>query len=274
MATKTYIYNESCFDTLDKMAEKNYKINMVLTSPPYNTARTCKTERSIKNLENRYDVHFDNMTDEEYHDWTKTLFDKIDKVLEKDGVILYNISYGSENPNAMWVALEGIRKSNFMIADTIIWKKSSALPNNVSHNKLTRITEFVFVICRKDEFKTFQCNKKVKTISEKTGQKFYENVFNFIEAPNNDGPCPLNKATYSSELVYKLLNLYANPTDKIYDPFFGTGTNAIGCMKYNEGVNDIVCIGSEISEGQVQFAKDRIKTYKEEHTFFDDSITL
>lgn len=87
-------------------------------------------------------------------------------------------------------------------------EKRSALPNNVG-NKLTRITEFVFVICRKDEYKTFNINKKVKSVRQDTGQKYYENMYNFIEAPNNDGACKLNKATYSSELCLQLLEMYA-----------------------------------------------------------------
>ena len=163
----------------------------------------------------------------------------------------------------MWVALEAIRKTNFMIADTIVWKKKSALPNNTSSNKLTRITEFVFVICRKNEFKTFQANKKV-TSENARGQKYYENVFNFIEAPNNDGPCKLNKATYSSELVLQLLNMYAHDNDVVYDPFVGTGTTMIGCMKYNNGENSLTCIGSELSNAQIDFAKERINNFKKE----------
>ena len=262
--TKNYFYNENCFDTLKKMVERDYKVNVILSSPPYNTARGVNTERAREILNQRYDIHFDNMTDEEYHDWTKNLFDEFDKVLNTNGVILYNISYGSENPNAMWVALEAIRKTNFMIADTIVWKKKSALPNNTSSNKLTRITEFVFVICRKNEFKTFQANKKV-TSENVRGQKYYENVFNFIEAPNNDGPCKLNKATYSSELVLQLLNMYAHNDDVVYDPFVGTGTTMIGCMKYNDGENNLTCIGSELSAAQIEFAKERINNYKNEN---------
>ena len=99
--TKNYFYNENCFDTLKKMVERDYKVNVILTSPPYNTARCVNTERAREILNQRYDIHFDNMTDEEYHDWTKNLFDEFDKVLNTNGVILYNISYGSENPNAM-----------------------------------------------------------------------------------------------------------------------------------------------------------------------------
>lgn len=156
-----------------------------------------------------------------------------------------------------------------MIADTIIWKKSSALPNNTSSNKLTRIVEYVFVICRKNEFDTFQANKAIKSVSSR-GQKYYENIFNFIEAPNNDGPCKLNKATYSSDLVLSLLNIYARSNDVVYDPFMGTGTTVIGCLKYNDRNNDIECIGSELSEGQIEFAENRIGEFKakKEETLF------
>lgn len=255
---KAYFYNENCFNTMDRMSIKNYKVDIILTSPPYNTARTGKTERSINNYENRYDIHLDNMTDEEYGEWTADLFRKFDTILSPNGVILYNISYGSENPNSMWLAVSSlITKTNFMIADTIIWKKKSALPNNVSHNKLTRITEFVFVICRKTEFKTFNANKKVKSVSS-TGQKYYENEFNFIEAPNNDEACKLNKATYSSELCLKLLDIYANTKSIVYDPFMGTGTTAVACKKFNNMENEMVCIGSELSEAQINYSKERI----------------
>ena len=144
-----------------------------------------------------------------------------------------------------------------MILVSIIWKKKSALPNNVSHNKLTRITEFVFVICRKDEFKTFRANKKV-TKESKTGQKYYENIFNFIEAPNNDGANSLNKATYSSDLCLQLLNIYANENTIVYDPFMGTGTTGIACEKFCRE-KTMVCIGSELSDKQVEFSKNRLK---------------
>lgn len=63
--TKNYFYNENCFDTLKKMVERDYKVNVILTSPPYNTARCVNTERAREILNQRYDIHFDNMTDEE-----------------------------------------------------------------------------------------------------------------------------------------------------------------------------------------------------------------
>ena len=172
---------------------------------------------------------------------------------------MYNLNYGNDGDFSTCDKLldtvnRVTRYTNFMIADIIVWKKNSALPNNVSANKLTRIWEFVFVFCRKDESKTFKSNKQIKSVS-KTGQKYYTNMYNFIEAPNNDGSCNLNKATYSSDLVLQLLNMYCGDKSAVvYDPFMGTGTTAVACVKY--GVN---YIGSELSENQCEYANNRVK---------------
>ena len=73
----------------------------------------------------------------------------------------------------------------------------------------------------------------------------------------------MNKATYSSELCYKLLEIYAKPNYVVYDPFMGTGTTAIACEKYNEG-NGMICVGSELSEAQVKYSKERLAEYRKE----------
>ena len=150
------------------------------------------------------------------------------------------------------VVADIIRKSEFTLADIIVWKKKSATPNNVSHNKMTRIIEYVYVFCRKDEFHTFNCNKR-ELSKRDTGQSIYENVFNFINAKNNDNSTDLNKATFSTELVRKLNNTYAKPNSVIYDPFMGTGTTAIACL-----VDGHKYIGSEISKEQCDYAEKRI----------------
>ena len=256
------IFAEDCFITMNNMIEKNIKVNNIITSPFYNTGRGSKchkTQKSRDNYEGRYDVHLDNMTDDEYIEFTLKLFDNFDKILEKNGCILYNMNYGSENTHLMWLVIaEIIRKTNFTIADDIIWKKKSALPNNTSSNKLTRIVEHVFVFCRKSEFKTFEANKEVTSI-RKTGQKMYANYFNFIEAKNNDGSNKLNKATYSTELILKLMEIYVKKGSLVYDPFSGTCTTQNACLIY--GCN---YIGSELSEAQVKFGLERLENTKKE----------
>lgn len=87
-------------------------------------------------MEGRYDVHLDTMTQNEYCDWCIDLFNQFDKVLNENGVILWNVSYGSdgtvntESIGLIWLAIADIiRNTSFTVADRIIWKKNSALPN-------------------------------------------------------------------------------------------------------------------------------------------------
>lgn len=256
-------FNEDCFATMEKLNKFNHKVDLVLTSPPYNTGRPSTSERSRENYEGKYDVHLDTMTQNDYCNWCVNLFNEFDKILNNNGIILWNVSYGSdgsvntESVGLMWLAIADIiRNTPFTVADRIIWKKSSALPNNVSPNKLTRIVEDVFVFCRKSEYKTFNCNKEVSSIG-KNGQTFYKNYFNFVEAKNNDGSCKLNKATYSTDLCKQLLNIYAKPNMTVYDPFMGSGTTAIACEELQ-----LNCFGSEISEAQVEYSIERLKNFR------------
>ena len=255
------IYNEDCNSTLQKM--DNHFIDIVLTSPPYNTGRPTTSDRGRENHEGRYDVHMDTVPTQEFIDWIITLFNQFDRVLKPNGCVLWNMSYASDesvntdNNDMLWLVIADIiKRTNFTVVDNITWKKNSALPNNVSKNKLTRICEPVFVFSRKDERMTFTANKKVSSVG-KNGQTFYTPVENFIQARNNDENCPLNKATYSSDLCEQLLNIYAKPGSVVYDPFMGSGTTAVACKRLGHSY-----IGSEISANQVSWAEERISGTK------------
>lgn len=236
------LYNGDCLDVMSRLTEK---VNVILTSPPYNTQR---------NLSDRaYDEYRDSIDNDEYLNFIKKTFDLYDSVLEKNGVILYNLSYGSENPMVMFDLLNMVNsKTKFMIADVITWKKSTAMPNSMSPNKLTRVCEFVYVICRKSEYKTFQSNKPITSVRP-NGQKMYGNVHNLIEARNNDGSNPLNKCTFSSELVIELLKRYMRDGDTVLDNFNGTGTTSVGVTRYGGRF-----IGIELSTEQHKYACERL----------------
>lgn len=276
------IYNEDCRETMQRMPAN--KCDVILTSPFYNT--TTKKRRDGATLENtrtregqynyiRYDKFADNMTNDEYNEFTANLFRQFGKILKPDGVVLYNLNYGSANTVGMFLAInEVITKTEFTIADVIVWEKSNALPNSTSPNKLTRMYEFVFVCCRKDELKTFHSNKRCtqkRFAVNGSGQPIYENITNIIKAPNNNGPCPYNKATYSEELCEALLNIYCPTGGVVYDPFMGSGTTAAACKKMG-----LHWIGSEISANQVDWANKRLgrTTRKDEPSAGSAQLTI
>lgn len=250
------VYNEDCKKTMSEHIDEK-SIDIILTSPPYNTARTnCDFFNDSKKgrYTTRYVAFNDMKTAEEYSRWTIDIFNDFNKILKKNGVVLYNLSYGKHTHESFHLLIADIiRNTNFTVADIITWKKKNAVPNTASPNKLTRICEYIYVFVRKNEYNTFNCNKKVVSHSKGTGQKNYENVYNFIEAKNNDGVCKIHKATYSSELCEKLLNIYGKEGYIVYDPFIGTGTTAIAATNLG-----MTCIGSEIYEDYVKIAKQRL----------------
>ncbi len=251
------IYNEDCIVTMTDHIEER-SIDIILTSPPYNTARTnCDFHNDSK--KGRYTVRYvdfnDHKTPDEYINWTIDVFNGFDRILKKNGVVLYNMSYG-KNTHDYYLKLLGdiVTKTNFTMADIFCWEKPTAVPNTASPNKMTRIWEPVYVFVRKGEYDTFRCNKKVVSRSKGTNQKNYENVYNIVRAKNNDGSCKIHKATYSTDLCEQLLKIYGKAGNIIYDPFIGTGTTALAAI--NLGME---CIGSEIYDEYVKIAKERLK---------------
>ena len=255
-----YIKCGDCLKLMNELPDKC--IDVVFTSPPYNTGRKTNSEKARENHWGRYDIYLDSRTNEQYIDWCCELFEEFDRLLQSNGVVCWNVSYGTDsqqnNQGLVWLVIaEIIKQTNFTVVDKIIWKKKSALPNNVSPNKLTRICEDVFIFARKTELKTFNCNKEVLS-KRSTGQKNYANIYNFVEAKNNDGSCPLNKATFSSEFAEKILSIYA-PLDWqedciVLDPFNGTGTTGVACKRLG-----ISYIGFELSKEQCKWSVKRIK---------------
>ena len=242
------IYNESNLITMSKIADAF--VDGIITSPPYNLT----TKRKDVYYNNGYsDIY--NLTEEEYINLRISEFKEFERILKDDGVILYNISYHNENPILPLLLITEIHKqTNLTIADMISWKKGNSIPFQTSPTKLSRLVEQIYVIVKKDKLHTFKTNKEISKINEKTGQKFYKNYTNFVEAKNNDGiKCEL-KASYSTDLVSKLIDIYFPKNSLIFDPFLGIGTTAVACKQ-----NGLNYIGSEINEEFYKIGQNRLK---------------
>lgn len=99
------IYNMDCLEGM-KMMEDN-SVDIILSSPPYNTARNGN-ERAIKNYERRYDVYMEKRSNQEYQEWMIKIFEQFNRLLKENGCILWNMSYGGENPMLMYDTLNSV----------------------------------------------------------------------------------------------------------------------------------------------------------------------
>lgn len=242
------IFNEDNIITMGNINDGS--ISGVITSPPYNI--TGKRKDTYYN--NGYSDK-DGLPEEEYLEVRLREFKEFSRIMEDTGVICYNLSYHNENPILPTLLMTKIhQETDLTLADMITWKKSTALPFQTSPTKLSRICEQVYVIVKKKHLHDFKTNKKISKVNSKTGQKFYKNYVNLVEAKNNDGIKTKLKATYSEDLVTKLINIYFPEGSLIYDPFMGIGTTAKACIKTKRRF-----IGSELDKEHFETSQKQIK---------------
>jgi len=239
-----------CGDTVKTMEKiDDNSINLILTSPPYLA--------SIRKDNHKYpgasDQIKDNQTITDYLEWMMEIFVQYERILKKDGVLAFNFSYTTFNPSLPYDLINEVFKhTGFRIYDTIAWKKKSAMPVSGHPNRVTRIVEMVYIFAKTP---TFTANKSISTIS-KTGQKYFNNYYNFLEAKNNDGKVDGHEATFSSEFAKFFIDLYSKEGDIVLDNFSGTGTTACTAKRMNRRY-----IGIDLVEKYCEYAKNRISNF-------------
>ena len=241
-----------CGDTVETMKKiKDKSINLILTSPPYLA--------SIRKDNHKYpgakDLIKDNQPVKEYISWLIEVFKQYERILTDEGVIVFNYSYTTFNPSLPYMLInEVFENTSLEIYDTASWKKKSCVPLSGHPNRMTRIVEMVYIFAKTPNFTT---NKIVCSVS-KTGQKYFNTYYNFIEAKNNDGKVEGHEATFSTEFANYFIDLYSKPNDIVLDNFSGTGTTPYAASKMGRQY-----IGIDLVEDYCDYAKERLsKLYK------------
>ena len=111
------IFNEDCIVTMERMINEGFKVDSILTSPPYNMT----SRKGGHSDTGRYDVYKDWKTEEEYIDWMVTIFNNFDKILNTNRAVLFNFSYSIENPSLPYkLVVELEKRTPFKVIDTMI----------------------------------------------------------------------------------------------------------------------------------------------------------
>lgn len=244
------VYNESCFNTMDKMPE-NF-IDLIVTSPPYNEGK-------------KYDKHIDKMKLEEWFEFIEKFLINSRRILKDDGRICINLAESGRSPliPKPHIVSHKMYDMGFLLRGHIIWIKpgyngcawgSWQSPSNPT---VTDNSEYIIVAS----------NKKLKKIGKKenidiTRDEFKEWITgHWVISPSSSKKHP---CVFPKELVKRCIKLYSYKGDTVYDPFMGIGTTAVVCEEFGRNF-----IGSEISEEYSNEAKNSIRKekYKIESVF-------
>jgi len=248
------IFNEDCLVTIDKMKQQSLKINCIITSPPYNVdlGKTSKTS---------YSLYKDNKEHQEYIKWLSNIFDKCYDILEDGGRLCINIgdSKNGAIPTHSDIIQSLVNNGRYIMHSIIIWDKKHTNARTcwgswLSPSCPSYPTPFEYILIFSKN------NRKLswKGETDLTKEEFIENAYGiWTFSPEKSAKKIGHPAPFPIELPKRLIKMNTYVNDIVYDPFMGSGSTALACIK-----TDRRFIGSEIDPKYVKIAEERIDLVK------------
>lgn len=244
-------------------------VDLVVTSPPYADKR--------KRVYNTIPA-------EKYVEWFLPITGELKRILKEDGSFILNIKEKAENGERHTYVLELIlemKKQGWLWVEEYIWHKKNCYPGKWP-NRFRDAWERCLHFTKQKRFKMFQesvmtpigdwVEERLKNMSERDKMRFEsrsksgfgKNISNWLK---RDKVYPSNvlylatecsnknhSATFPVALPSWFIKLFTEEGDIVLDPFIGSGTTAIACLKLNRKY-----IGIEIKEEYYKLAIERIK---------------
>jgi DNA modification methylase len=205
--------DSTSIDAVDKLMD-GASADFCFTSPPYNSAigKGHKADR-LGGTGFYSGGYKDNRTSDEYVQFNADIIATLATVAADNFTCCYNINYNKNSPSE-YIDVIHAAKQSLPLVETIVWEKAMAV--SLQGDNLTRIYEFVFVLCK----------GKFKINKNRT-----ECLRNLWKISNIGANHESHKACFPLALVEKGIESFCPHGGKIIEPFGGTGTTAIAAEK-------------------------------------------
>lgn len=237
------IYCENCLDTMARMEDNS--VDFVITSPPYNVGRNNMVEA-------KYDSKgTDTISESEYTQFLIGAVRELTRVSKY--YVFFNIQMLSANKYSI---IDLLFYCKDVFKERFVWDKSQVAPAiepGVLNSKFEDV--YVFTKLNPHKRKFDRCNFP---------QGRLNNVINGNNNSSNESS-EKHRAGFPIYFPTFFIKHFTNEGEIIYDPFMGSGTTALACIKTNRNF-----IGSEISQTYVDLARKRIdQALRQEKLEFD-----
>jgi len=220
-----------CIDVMQTLIKDNVRVDLTLTSPPYDKARSYGNT-----LEWNFDI---------FKQCANLLYD----ITKDGGVVIWvvndSVINGSESGTSFKQALY-FKEIGFNLHDTMIYQKLNYIP--LTHNRYEQSFEYMFCLS-KGKPKTFNpikipCKNAGKIESYGSGRralldkkqamrapegitymatkdtKYHPNIFSYTVGGQKTG----HPAVFPDKLAEDQIISWSNEGDVVLDPFMGSGT--------------------------------------------------
>lgn len=203
------LYMGDSLEVMDNLMNLGVKFDAVITDPPYNISR----KNNFKTM-GRAGIDFG--------EWDKgfdltSWISYCEPLLKKGG----NIVIFNDWKNMSYI-VNALEINGFDIKDLIRWKKTNPMPRNRDRRFITDYEVAVWAVKKGDKWTfnrlsdTYERPEIVNKITPKS-----EKIF---------GGHPTQKPV---EVMEWIINRLSNVGDLIFDPFMGSGSTGVACLKTN-----------------------------------------
>ena len=240
------IYNMDCLEGMKQIPDGS--VDAEITSPPYNFCLRVRGENYTRRSKNeefghtgqKMNKYINGLTDdldmEDYFNWQCECIDQMLRISK--GVVFYNIQLITGNKVAVF---QIIGKYADCIREVLIWDKRNAEPamhEGVLNSEYELIIAFDHGDCKGRQFRTANWERGT-----------FSNVLRIGKNRENE-----HRAAFPLQLPRTIIHNFTNEGQTVCDPFMGSGTTAIACIKEKRHF-----IGFELGKEYFDKAQKRIK---------------
>lgn len=234
-----------CLEMMDKLIAQNPNglFDGIFADPPYflsNGGVTCQAGRMVKVDKGGWDR---SQGPEANHRFNIEWLQRCQRLLRPNGTIWVT---GTQHViHSIGFAMQCL---GFRILNNIAWEKPNP-PPNLSCRFFTHSTETVLWAARSDRSKYVFNYAQMKAVTGKQMKTVWK-----MPAPSKEekrfGRHPTQKPL---ALVERCLLAATNPNALVLDPFMGSGTTAVACLRTGRR-----CVGIEAMEEYVALSRERV----------------
>jgi len=247
------LYNLDCVDALSQLPRES--IDLFITSPPYNIGKEYETVMDM----------------DQYVEWCQSWFKSIPLALKANGAFWLNLGYAKYKNYAKALPLTYLLwdKINMFMVQEVVWNygagvagKTFLSPRNEKWLWYVKNSEnYTFNLdAIRDPDVKYPHQKKNGKLRCNTLGKNPSDVWQIAKVTSGtDRSSPertSHPAQFPTDLIDRIVLGFSNENEVIIDPFMGSGSTAISCIKHNRKV-----IGFEIRKDYCEMEVERIITY-------------